>query len=421
MPGFENKSHTKTKRDIDKTDIGVDVKSVVELVKENKYYDQLASLLDMDGIIDDFIEIPGARTLTELLKVENKKYRKFDLPASYNDLQFIKGDDDTFHIKFINIREEKFTSIIGADNFTCEMAYSAKSDFFGGLFSMQPFASSLTKKGYSFLVYENLESIRKIHNKPDSYGKVYRILKDQSGSFFLRAIVSDQYNDYDDNITAFLGLIGMHYEMKKSKSKFYIDRFDYNESFVRILFAKEATRTVEKIGEIKYVIEVSNDEIKRETLKFTSAVSIIFDNKRNVDDELYLKPTNVKSQILSIKHNATPKTAISILGSLSNYVDKEEIIYNDILRISNIKSPDQIRYAIFAKLSSTRQPELSNKVKIILAQLSSTVNTLYDLFKALHKVELLIQDIEAKEYLRYLLYDALVTGKIRPDEKSDDE
>lgn len=411
MKSFPRKSFSV--RDIPANDNGVSVKSVIELVENNDYYPDLAKLLNVQDILDDFIEIPGAHKLVSSIRAQNKEFDKFDLKAGYNNLEFKKAKDGSFLMKFVNIEDEKALEIVGNDNFIADLKYSSESDFFNSTFGMDKYASTLTAKGYSDLVYKNLELLREIFKSKKSHEKFYRILKSSDNEYHLRAIVSDHYNDYSNNITVFLGLIVLHQEMQKRDVRFSVSRCEYNESFIRIYFEKTGGRPLEKIGSMKYIIELSNDEIKREALRFAGVASIIYDDGKYRSDDLFIKPDRLRSDLSAISHGLKPEKAIEKLTTLSKYVEREEEMYNDIQAISTIKSPDEVKFFIQNKIRNTKQIELRKYSGKIVKELNQRVNSLHDLFVILDKINLIVEDIEAKEHLRYLLYEGLIERKGR--------
>ena len=415
MKNFRKKAFSL--RDISKEDNGISVESVIKLVSDNDFYPSLAKLLKVEEITNEFINIPGAKKLVDSIKAQNSEYEKFDLKSNYNDLVFKKGEDESFLIQFTNIQDPKALTVTGKDNFTAELVYSSKSDFFESAFGMDKYASTLTSKGYNELVYKNLEMLRDIFKGKRAHEKHYRILKSTDGKYYLRAIVSSQYNDYNNNITVFLGLIVLHQEMKKSGVKFAISRCEYNESFVRIFFEKLDQRLIQNLGSMKYIIELSNDEIRREALRFSGAASIIYGEGNASDEGIFIKPSNLRSDLSAISHALTPEKAIERLASLSNYVEREKEMYEDTKTIGDIKSPDEVRSFIENKVRNLKQNELRQYTDKILKELNQRVNSLHDLFVILNKIDFVVSDIEAKEYLRYLLYEGLIERKGRFDNK----
>lgn len=404
-------------KDIPEDDKGVNVEEVLALIKSNKFYDPLVALLNINEIIDEKIEIPGAKLLVSKIRAKNEEFEKFDLPFDFNNLTF--KEDEEFIIKFNNIEDEDKIKVIGDINFDCKLKYSSKSDFFDGNFSMSKYANKLIKSGNGDLVFKNLELIKELYLKSKPPKRVYRILKDKEGFFYLRAIVSSLYNNYDNNITVLVGLIALHREMKSKNVKFSLDSCEYNESYIKAFFRKEGNNVINNVGKVVSIIEISNDEIKREPLKFSLLTSIIFGDDDS--DKIYIKPRNVKYIISSIRHNLLPEKTIAELSTFSDYVEKENDIYKDLKKISKIKSPDQIRHLIYTKIDKTRQSELKSKNNRLLGILGKRIDTMYELLELLNKVNLIAEDIDAREYLRYLIYDVLTNKKSPEENVSDDE
>ena len=79
--------------------------------------------------------------------------------------------------------------------------------------------------------------------------------------------------------------------------------------FIKLFIKKQTVTKLKGIGELSFVLEMSNDEIKREAFKFGGLFKLsLMDNgeERNV----YLKPKKIKTKLISIKHNFKPETVI---------------------------------------------------------------------------------------------------------------
>jgi hypothetical protein len=390
-------------------DNGVHVKKVLELVKDYPSYKEFYRLLEINKIKDDFIKIPGAARLISAMITVNKLFTKFDLESSYQDLEF--DDSEDFSITFKNISDIEVNSIIESDEFTAKPIYSSRSDFFAGLFNMDKYATTLLGEKLRDLVNTNLKAIQKVFNERSVAAKKYRILLDSNGNYFLRAITSKRYYDYNNNIAVFIGLIVLHKEMLTSNNKFIVNRCEYNESYVRIYFENVQKQELPNVGFIKNIIEVSNDEVKREALKFSNVISISYGKAKDIDKYIFIKPQRTKAKILSIKHNSLPKTAFEELASMDNYKTVQQELYNDIKSIGGIKEASAIKFLVINKIKSAKAGELKKYKKNILSQLTEEVKTITQLLEMMHKIELLASDIDSKEYLRYIMYEALVDRK----------
>ncbi len=335
-------------------------------------------------------------------------------------MEFFYGDDKKFYKAFKNIDELIAKDVVKDKEFICTPQYSSKNDLLKSLFSMQSFEAELLEKGHKTFVEKLLIDIKNIipENKHSSF---YRIIKNEKNEYFLRAIVSERYNDYNDNITVLLGLIGISRQMELKQAEFVIQKFEYNEPYVRIYFGKEKAKLISGVGKVKYVIEVSNDEIKRESLKFVGAVNIIYGEENGEEKQLYIKSNRVKHKLLSISHGSTPETAIAKLKDLDQYIEQEDDVYKTIEDISKTKNLNGIKHLVYRKIEKSKNPGIVSKRKILLNELNNEVDTMFKLFAALGKVEELVEDIDGKEFLSYLYYDALIYKKINKDDYEVDE
>lgn len=402
---FRKKSFTE--KDVPASDKGVPVREVVKLIADSPFYEDLCELLEVEKLKDEFIEIPGAATLLQAVKAKNKEFEKIDLEASYNNLAFTKTEDDGKFAFVFNQVDEETGELIESGSITAKPIYSARSDFFSTLFNMDRYANSLIDSGYEHLVQKNLDSLREIYSNGKSHRKKYRLLKDEEG-FYFRAITScKNYYDYNNNIAVFIGLMALHQE-SKNDARFTVKRCEYNESFIRIYFEKEESRPVEKIGKAKYIIEVSNDEVKREALRFSGVMTLIYGDNKEKEEEFFIKPKDLKTSFLSITHGVPLRTALRSLEKIANYKEREEELFNDLSHISKINNPDQIRHLIRSKVEKMKSNEMVKYKKEILAELINRVDSIYELMKLMNKIDLIVEDIEAKEYLRYFMYETLI-------------
>lgn len=395
--------------DVSPEDKGVQVKKALELIKFSRFYDEFYELLNIKDMEGDFISIPGAeRLVNTMIQIENS-FEKFDLDSSFQNLEF--NPTEKFSITFKNIEDERLNTMIESDEFTAQPIYSSQSDFFSGLFNMNKYADSLINKGFKDLVYSNLKAIKQILTIIPVKDKRYRIIRDLENNYYLRAITSKRYFDYNNNIAVFIGLITLHKETKSSKAGFIVQRCEFNESYVRVFFKSNEIKELTNIGRLENIIEVSNDEIKREALRFSCAFSINYGKNNEEDKAIYIKPQRAKANVLSIKHNILPETAIQELVELSNYKNVQAELLEEIKAISEIKKPDQIKFLVMRKIKSAKSSELKKSKNNILSELTNKVNNLTELLEMMHKIEMLAEEIDAKEYLRYLVYEALVYKK----------
>jgi len=406
MEKFERKSIKKA--DIPNSDQGVKVSELLSIVQNNELSNKLLELLNVDAIQDEFIKIKGAKKLIDTQKAINNRYQKEDLKSKISDISLYNQNE--FSINFNNTENNEYFKSLNLVQVSTIPIYSATREFFSELYQMDRYASSLIADGQKGILETNLEMLKKVCEN----SKRYRILHDNDENlFYLRGIISlDKYYNYDNNLAVLIALLTLHNETKRTGIEYSMKLCEYNESFIRIFFESSEIMQLETIGKVKNIIEVSNDEIRREALRFTGVCSIIFENNENPNNELYINPKEIKSRILSIGHNRKPKTAIDELVNIDNTRTVHANLFVDIQKIIKIKNPEEIKFLVRAKVEKAKTSEVKKLKSKLLNELDKTASNLIQLLTIFSKIELLAaEDIDAIEYLRFIIYQALIEKK----------
>lgn len=393
-------------------DSGISVRDALVLISDSKYKEDLLHLFNVNDFITDFIKIPGATTLVQAIMAKDKEFFKTDINSILKNVS-INGfnEDNSLNIKIKEETNQKTNTTIA------KTIYSAKSDFLDDMFKLGKFADYCIKNDCSEIIDNNIEFLKSKFGNDKAYSKRYRILTDEEDNKYLRAITStERYHDYNLKLSIFIALITLHLNSKDSKETFRVKKFIYNESYLNVYFENEEVKNIEKLGYVKFVIELSNDEVKKEALKF-SAICNLYVEHENKEGSFFIKPNNVKSGFLSIKHSSKPKTVVNELKLLQEKSRLAKItMYEDILSVNKITKPDQIRHLIRTKIDNSTTEELQKYKKRIVSELFEEVRNIHELLLLMDKIYLIVNDsdIEAKEYLMYLLYDA-ITCKAKDD------
>ena len=207
-------------------------------------------------------------------------------------------------------------------------------------------------------------------------------------------------------------MLKLHFESLNSKTEYEIAFSEFNESAIRIFFKSTELKSIEGVGYLQNTIQVSNDEIKKEALKFSTVASILFRDKNDEENNLYIKPKDVKSKVLGITHGTGPKKAFYNLNDFTKSSEIFENLYQDVKRISKIKDPGQILHLVRIKIENSNTEEIKrhkeDMKKFLLVEIKTTTQLL-ETFNKLIMLEGL--EIDGKEYLRYLVYEALIDRK----------
>lgn len=397
-------------------DSGISVKETLELLRGSEFYDELFRLFEIDSIIGDFINIKGARTLVSDIIKKDEEFVKKDINAMFKDVSINNFNElDSIDVK-IDYTEENY----GKGNIIAETIYSAKSDFLDDLFSLGKFTEYCIKKNCKEIITDNIENLKEKFGSDKIYTKRYRILTDFEGKCYLRALTStSRYHDYNIRISVFVALIILHLNSKSNIQKYIIRNYVYNESYLNVYFENTDHKPIWNRAFASYIIELSNDEIKKEALRFSGLYNIYVEDDEKVGS-FYIKPNSSKSSILAIKHSSTLNNVVEHLKELQERsISVENEMFADILKISTIVDADQIRHLIKSKIDNSTKDELKKYKNELSSKLVEKVNNIYELLKAMDKVYLVIKesDLDAKEYLMYVLYSAITqTEKINSND-----
>ncbi|GAB3832760.1 hypothetical protein GCM10028895_50920 [Pontibacter rugosus] len=137
-------------------------------------------------------------------------------------------------------------------------------------------------------------------------------------------------------------------------------------------------------------------------------MTLIYGDNKGEEEEIFIKPKDLKTSFVSITHGVPPRTALRSLENIAKYKEREEELFNDLAHISTINNPDQIRHLIRSKVEKMKSNEMVKYKKEILDELINRVDSIYSLMKLMNKIDLIVEDIEAKEYLRYFMYETLI-------------
>lgn len=396
------------KLDKENFDDGILVADLLDLISSNVLYDTVIEELGLNEIQNEFIAIKGCSSLVSHVRKVNSKYIKTDLVCELNDISFYHEGRFTFN--FHNCENISTHDYFDSDFIPAIPIYSSTRDFFSGILNMDKYASRLIERDYSDILVMNYSYLKnKLKNK-----RKYRLLYDLNDEkYFLRGIISTgSYYPYDNNMAVVFGILALHKEMKSTGVEYAFKMCEYNESTIRIFFESTEARNLKGVGFVRSLVEISNDEIKREALKFMGACSIIFDNSDNEERELFIKPKEVKSKILSIRHNVTPKTAIPELINIQKTQTVHQELFDDISKISAMKNPEEFKFLLRQKVENARSEDIKMLKNELMSVLDKKIGNIVQLLELFDKMNLVAErDIEVKEYLRFLIYQVLTGAK----------
>lgn len=399
-----------SKKNIDKKDFfagddGITIDNLLLLIKGSEYYQNVLNYFQIEENDTTKINIPGSKTLFTILNSSNKKLRKEDIKV---ELQNIKFDySSKFGIVFNNIQENEYLKNKNINSLKAYPIHSAEKDFFSNLYDIDKYASKLLNNGFKDILDYNLELLKQ---KKEHHRK-YRLIHDtEADIFYLRAIVStDRYYNYDNAFTVVIALLKLHLEMLTSKVDYELQFFEYNDSFIRLYFKTSELKELKEIGYLENTLLVSNDEIKREALRFSNICTIRYVDSNKNEQRLFIKPKDIKTKVITIPHGTGVEKAFLNLDDFVKSTENFEKLFKEVETITKIQNHNQIVHLVKSKINNSTTDEIrkfkSELTKVLLVDIKTTTQLL-ETFNKLVFLEGL--EIDAKEYLRYILYEALI-------------
>ena len=392
-------------------DRGISVKKAMELISDSPYYDEIHKSLKLSKIENEFIAISGAESLVNSVLVMDNKFKKFDVKAKLKNVRCNNLlDKKKAIIEISNIEDEEVLKTTKSDLIKGVTAYSVKSDYLD-MFDADKFLNYCLVNDYQDIIDENLERLD-LKNESNENQKQFRFLRDDNQDYYIRAITSvDRYKDYNIKFSVFVALIALYRVMKEKKEEFVVSYFTCSESDIKVVFRRTNYKSVMKGLDVGFELELVNDEIKRESVKFNGLFSINYNETENVS----IKP-DINGKIISFSHMISIEKVSRLIQGLSEAIDEfVETIYKDAEYIKKAKSPKELKSYLYQKVKNSKQKEFREKYKKDVQKIieKESVNTLYQLLDLMGKVDLMIDDsdIKAKDFWKFKLYEVLVGGK----------
>jgi len=381
----------------------------LELIEGSDFEEDLINLFTFERIKNESIAITGLSKVIKSIISRDRQFKKIDLKSHISDVKCIQTIDvNTIKLRFIDAND------IGMPFIDAKTVYSAKREYFEGFYKMDKFANFCISEGHFELLQENIKYLNKKYKTSDTHIKNFRLLQDKEGEYYVRAITStSQYFDYNIRFSLFVTIVALHDVIKNTGYNFEISRCEYSESFIRVYFQKDKATNIPNIGKLSFVLEMSNDEIKREAFKFSGLFTLQTNDSKN-QVNIFLKPKRIKTKLISIRHNFLPSTVIEQLEGLSNFIEEaEKEMKEDLIEVNSIKNPDHLRFFLLRKIELSQNKELSQFKPKIKETLDVKIYKINELLILMGKIDEIVTDIEVKEYLRYLFYEILRDKKER--------
>lgn len=388
-------------------DDGILVKDAIKLIKDSDYYDQVIEAFDVDALKNDFIEIKGAQGLVDTLIEADEEYEKIDIDSILSNVRLDKyTPDKQIILEISNIKDNSILTKTKSDMIRAESLYSVRSEYLN-MFGIDKYLEFCQAKDYQDIIDVNIDML---NDKAENNSKLkkFRLLKNEDNKYYVRGITSTNvYRDYNLRFSLFIALIELHKLNKYKGLSFYVHSYSLTESDLQVIFKTTRTSQVSKDTKIGFALEMVNDEIKRDAVKFNGIFTVFMG-----EQEVYVKPEETKSSILSFSHSIGIEKLQERLSTL--YIVINDFISDtieDAKKIKVLAAPDHFREHLLMKVQFSKNSEFNKLYKSqIQSMLSNKVRTIFELATIFDKIELLIEDehISSLDFWRYKLYQVLM-------------
>lgn len=389
-------------------DSGISVKDALKLIKSSEYFDDIYKIFRIEEFENDFIEIRGAEQLVELLIKTDEECLKLDIDSELSHVNIEKfTEENQIIFEISNIKDENVLKKTKKDLIYAESTYSVKSEYLNGMYQIEKYLDYCLKNRFQDIIDKNLEMLKE-KNEKNKKSKKFRLLKREDDKYFVRGITSvDSYRDYNLRISLFIALIELHKLIKFKSQNYFVASYSFTESDLNVVFKSATTRKITNNTEIGFALELVNDEIRRDAVKFNGIFTILMGTS-----EIYIKPEETKANILSFTHSVNIDTIKEKLSALNENINLfiEETI-DDAKSIKILEKPDLFREHLVQKIHNSRNVEFNKLYKTqIKTLLSNKVKTIFELAEIFNNIDIVIADehVSSLDFWRYKLYQVLM-------------
>ncbi|RQW67739.1 hypothetical protein DUK53_05325 [Listeria sp. SHR_NRA_18] len=367
--------------------------------------EQILSLLDngeesqdikdiLDNIVEEKCNIAGSAQIIKLFNQINNK--KDDMRITVEDISLVGFDEKQLILSF----NEESTDDLA---FTAKGIYSFSTDFLDKLFSMSKFARYCFKVNEIDFLRDSLDYLL---DKTDGKMMQYRFISGTGKNkedMYIRAITSNQYRNFDNNIVLYLCLVSIHNYSKVMNKKAYIEQAYITDSSLDLTIKLDEKIKLNNYFSIEVGINITNSEIREG--------AVLFEFIYTISDKNGKKSTAMGDTVIKIQHNNKFETVGSKMKMLHNLKDHTDGVLNgiNVARLAT-KLDENVLFSIFKNLASSKTLEKGTRSKLEKLhkeEITSNTLTIIELFE---KLEQLNTSVDDKTYIQKKFNDFLTNG-----------
>lgn len=401
--------------DVENSTGKIKVENLCQLIVEHPYAEEIYKVFDIEKIKNEVISIDNIDTLFNRVMFYKKNYKRHNILAESKFTNVFQTDKiiDGKSNKSINFHFDEYIVIDELKkDLTAIAIYDSKNTFLDE-FVMTKYANNLFKIGLSDLARQNVEYFKELANSSDNYNKhkSYRLVENE-GINYLRGITSiNKYFEYGVDFTFVVSMLIFHDNMKKNKGTEYkIKSASLNESKLEIIVAEKQFKDAGSFGSVSVAIKVSTNDLGQGSLNFVNIINVGKIDKNGF--YLFPKSSKFENPKVIISHTTKPENVFVNLQGVNNVLNTSDNFIKELHEIKLIKSPDELRVKIQAKIDHPRSAfkDIKKLSDIFKTKIDNDISHLSKLLEMCNKAEELDIDFDLKDKLRYIISDIILYG-----------
>ena len=394
----------------------IKVEKLCSLIENHPYKQSIYNAFDIDNIKDNYISIDFVDLIYKKINYLTSNYHRYKVLAEtkYIDVyeEVVTGSNDTNIIfefeEYIDVDEVK-------ENLKAIAIYDSKNTFLDE-YVMTKYANNLFKIGQAALANYNVQYFKEMAKNSDNYNKEksYRLV-DHNNVTYLRGITSTRYYEYGIDFTFVVGILSLYKNMTMNPGlEYVIKSAAISESKLEIIASERHTKNAGKFGEVSTAVKIATNDLGTGSLNFTNVINVM----QKDSNGFYLIPKKdsiLENNSLAINHNTKPENVFASLENLDKILNNTDNFIEELNSINTIKTPNELRVKILAKIQSPRSSFKSIKKlsDIFGRKIDNEISNFKKLLEMCNKAEELNIDYDLKDKLRYIISDIILYGSYR--------
>lgn len=315
---------------------------------------------------------------------------KLDLVAPLENLTFIEFDDTKeIVLEFENTQfPEHVLKTVGIYEFT--------NKFLDENFRLKKFAKFCLDREYTDLLNENIEELMK---RLSSQTKQYRFLK-YEGQWFLRALTSERYKNYDNHLAIYITLVILDSYSLDNDLRLVIGDSYLTDSDIRVNLIEEKTYVVNDDIQVQFGFYTTNNELTEGTFSLQFSYKVFY--RKNAQFRA------LSNYIFDFNHTIAPeKLEKQLKSALTEIASSKKDVIQFIKTIHSENLSENQLYSVFRAIKNSKNKfTQSTKEKAEHIRKESVGNT-YSLIELFGRLNEITTDVDETTYLERIYHDVI--------------